>query len=124
MLSKIVEVNHQMCAPQNKHSPLLALSPSDAIDNTENSSSPEYQKNKSVLITEILGAEKTITNLQYNKWISVLSFFWVTGMLTFMCYTFVTYRKIKKKIQFGVRLYGRVYECDCIRSPFLMLATL
>ncbi len=118
-LEKVSNTKNAVAANQIEVKSSQKVIDKNAIDNTENSSSPEYQKNKSVLITEILGAEKTITNLQYNKWISVLSFFWVTGMLTFMCYTFVTYRKIKKKIQFGVRLYGRVYECDCIRSPFV-----
>lgn len=89
------------------------------VDNTENIVYQEYQTNKNVFITDIFRTEKTTTNFKSGKWISILACFWLSGILALMCYTIVAHRKIRRKIQFGIRWYGRVYECDGIRSPFV-----
>lgn len=89
------------------------------INNTENIVYPKYQADKKGSIAEISYAEKTTTNFKHNNWISILAWFWLSGILVLMCYTIAVHRKIKRKIQFGIWKYGRVYECDKIRSPFV-----
>lgn len=86
------------------------------INNTENIVYPKYQVDKNSSIAEISHTEKTITNFKRDDWISILTYFWLSGILVLMCYTIAVHRKIKRKIQFGIWKYGRVYECDKIRS--------
>lgn len=89
------------------------------IDNAESIAYQEYETDKNIYMADIFHAEKKTTNFKNNKWINILACFWLSGMLGLICYTIVALRKIKRKIQFGIRQYGCVYECDGIRSPFV-----
>ncbi len=58
--------------------------------------------------------------VQSSNFIGSLAFIWVAGILTLVSYTAVAQIRIRRRIRYSVRLCGNVYECDKIRSPFVL----
>lgn len=52
--------------------------------------------------------------------VSALAVIWLAGILTLVSYTAIAQMRLRRRIQYRVRLYGNVYECDNIRSPFVL----
>ena len=50
---------------------------------------------------------------------NVLLMIWLAGMIFLLSYTFFSYVRQKRQLRYAVRLYGNIYECDCIAGPFV-----
>lgn len=55
--------------------------------------------------------------------IRILAVVWIAGILILAFYTVAARLRIGRKIRYSVRLCGNVYECDMIRSPFVLGVT-
>lgn len=51
--------------------------------------------------------------------VSVMASIWIAGIMILVSYTVIAHIRMRRKIQYSVRLCGNVYECDNIRSPFV-----
>jgi len=58
--------------------------------------------------------------MQDNSLTSVMALIWIAGILIFVSYTVIADIRIRRRIRYSVRLCGNVYECDAIRSPFVI----
>ncbi|MDE7479252.1 MAG: M56 family metallopeptidase [Lachnospiraceae bacterium] len=54
-----------------------------------------------------------------NNIISMMALVWIAGILVLGVYTVVAHHRIRKRIQYSIRLYDNIYACDNIRSPFV-----
>lgn len=52
--------------------------------------------------------------------ISIMSLVWIAGILALVSCTAIAYVRIRRKIRYSILLYDNVYECDGIRSPFVL----
>lgn len=50
----------------------------------------------------------------------IISLIWVTGILSLLIYSVVTYLQLKRKVSMAILLDGNVYECENIRTPFVL----
>ena len=55
-------------------------------------------------------------------WISVLSILWIVGIVALLCYAFVSYLMLKRKVSASIQIQKKekIYECDDIKSPFIL----
>lgn len=52
--------------------------------------------------------------------VSVLAVIWLAGILTLVSYTVAMHVRVRRRVRYSIRLSGNVYECDAIRSPFVL----
>lgn len=52
--------------------------------------------------------------------VSAMTVIWLAGVLALIICTVIAQMRLRRRIQYRVRLYGNVYECDNIRSPFVL----
>lgn len=50
---------------------------------------------------------------------TIFALIWITGLLTMLTLTIISYKKTRRRIRTAVKLAGNVYECSQIRSPFV-----
>lgn len=53
-------------------------------------------------------------------WIPILSVIWATGIVILLAYTFISYRRVHKKICTAVLLRDNVYQSENVVSPFVL----
>ena len=53
-------------------------------------------------------------------WLAALGVVWLLGIALMLCYALASFLSIKKKVRDSVRLFENVYECDSIRSAFIL----
>ncbi|MDE5697375.1 MAG: M56 family metallopeptidase [Lachnospiraceae bacterium] len=58
--------------------------------------------------------------MRSSRFVSMMTCVWITGILTLVSYTVIAHIRIRRKIQYSIRLCDNVYECDNIRSPFVI----
>lgn len=51
---------------------------------------------------------------------AVLALLWVLGIVVLLAVAAASYARTKRRVGTAVKLYGNVYECDAIRSPFVL----
>lgn len=57
---------------------------------------------------------------QNSHLVSTLAVLWLAGILTLVSYTVIAHIRIRRRVRYSIRLSGNVYECDAIRSPFVL----
>lgn len=72
----------------------------------------------------IVGKAYNSTNIhavgENDKTIQITSLIWIAGIMILVSYSAITYWRLKRGIQYSIRFSETVYECDCIRSPFVL----
>lgn len=53
-------------------------------------------------------------------WITIGSMLWLAGLVALLLYSLISYARLRRLVAPAVRLEGRVYEADGIRSPFIL----
>lgn len=64
-------------------------------------------------------AQDTV-NGEPNAEVRMMAFIWIAGILILMSYVVIAHIRIRRRIRYSIRLCGNVYECDNIRSPFVI----
>lgn len=67
-----------------------------------------------------LGSGSVAVRVQSSGLVSVLAMVWIAGILTLVSYTAAAHIRVRRRVRYSMRLSGNVYECDAIRSPFVM----
>lgn len=55
-----------------------------------------------------------------QAWIFAGSVVWVSGLAILLGFAMVSFLRIRRNVEEGVRLYDNVYTCDAVRSPFIL----
>lgn len=63
---------------------------------------------------------EVLLRIQDSSLVGILAFVWIAGILTLVSYTVIAQMQLRRKIRYSIRLSGNVYECDQIRSPFVI----
>lgn len=75
----------------------------------------------SVINTEM---DTTVNRIQItpqnSRLVSILAVVWLAGIMILVSYTVIAHIRIRKRVRYSIRLSGNVYECDAIRSPFVL----
>lgn len=66
------------------------------------------------------GTGETAAVAEGLSFIEILALIWIVGMVIFLIYQYVSYRKLKRRVATAVRFDENVYECDNIQVPFVM----
>ena len=80
---------------------------------------------------EILKGFETVTGTDHNSTytyivdenniiIQTATIIWIAGIMILVSYSVIVYLRLKRRIRYSIRLSDTVYECDCIRSPFVL----
>lgn len=81
--------------------------------------------------SEILKGFETVTGTDHNSTytyivdenniiIQTATIIWILGIMILVSYSAIVYLRMKRRIRYSIRLSDTVYECDCIRSPFVL----
>lgn len=70
--------------------------------------------------TDKANQNEVLFKMQDSSLVSILTFVWIAGILTLVSYTVIAQMQLRRKIRYSIRLSGNVYECDQIRSPFVI----
>ena len=60
----------------------------------------------------------TVTPMQMLVFIGMAA--WVIGMMTMVTISIVNYIKLRKDLRFAVRMRDNIWQCETVRSPFLV----
>lgn len=63
---------------------------------------------------------EVLFKMQDSSLVGILAFVWIAGILTLVSDTVIAQMQLRRKIRYSIRLSGNVYECDQIRSPFVI----
>ena len=62
--------------------------------------------------------EVSLTPMQALIYIGVIA--WIIGMVALVIISIVNYIKLRKDLRFATRMEGNVWQCETVRSPFLV----
>lgn len=60
----------------------------------------------------------TVTPMQMLVFVGMIA--WVIGMMTMVTISIVNYIKLRKDLRFAVRMRENIWQCETVRSPFLV----
>ena len=78
---------------------------------------------------KILKGFETATGTEHNSTyivdenniiIQTATIIWILGIMILVSYSVIVYLRMKRRIRYSIWLSDTVYECDCIRSPFVL----
>lgn len=78
---------------------------------------------------DIFKGFETVTGTEHNSMyivdenniiIQTATIIWIVGIMILVSYSAIAYLQLKRRIRYSIRLSDTVYECDCIRSPFVL----
>ena len=98
----------------------------ESMDKMPQKTTARYQVSKSVGIREKISfyLQKVRTSMinsrQNTLWMNVLGSIWLAGMLIFWGWNGAIFLRMRKRMAYAVRFRDNIFECEEIRSPFVM----
>ncbi|MDE7414753.1 MAG: M56 family metallopeptidase [Lachnospiraceae bacterium] len=89
-------------------------------DNVSGQAMQGYVQNSVAIVEANTENVKNTSSVKNSGFVSIMAFAWIAGIVTLVSYTVTAYIRIRRKIRYSTRLYDNVYECDSIRSPFVI----
>lgn len=86
----------------------------DAINVEPNTETAGKTAGSTFILREVPDSARNIS------FVSKMALIWIAGIMTLVSYTVIAHIRIRRRIRYSIRLRDNVYECDNIRSPFVI----